>query len=1577
MTPKQQLLEYRKTKYHIQESSGESMLGDDIKIDLHNSVQVLSEQLYSKDVHFVFELIQNAEDNHYAVGVEPKLHFELLDIDPTGTAGTKGCLAIYNNELGFELKNVKAVSSVGGSTKKNSKDSGYIGEKGIGFKSVFSVTPSPHIYSNGFQFSFRDSDEKTGLGYIIPYWEERVPEVVQKKLGTYNTCILLPLRDDPELDCLLKIRQELDNLDASLLLFLNKISELTVHLDGSTRRYSKEEHESYTSLINESEGNTKTTDYIVRKKTILVPEDLKESKRENVIKRELCLAFPKGLTNPFNPRFKVFSYLPTEVFSGLPFLINADFLLPASRESILVDKKWNHWICNQVAEFAADSICELVRTLPMSEAFCWIPLREHCNLEFLSPIFEHTSSTLRKLRFIPTTDGQIATPLEVTIAPPPLTELLEGMPCDDDYQELRFASQQAYNFEKQLSPLISKVENRPLALVVFLQAIEDELTQQPMSWFIQLYSWLSSINNPWACKSTFESSRIIPCKNNRLLSAEDKVFENSNTRIEYPDLSANGVKADFSLLNPELQKLLADEQIVRTFIKSFFGIMPMSQDEYLFKVALPFCEEHINEISKDSLWAVNQFVVQNWDSLKKDNLCLLSSKLPLKVESGEFVINVSDKQHVVTPLSYEGGTEWKTIYSSEEKQEFIVLSNDYIRLLREYPKRSVSDIFSVFKASSRPVKYHSINTSTWGIFEDKSFSESYRHYLLSRFRTMLSGPSYPNKTGCLIISPACLFAPQKFEDSEFRKVFYRWLTLALEKESGRVALVNHKSSWKAEPIKHFHSYQRQTQVDTELWFAMKSLAWLPTNNGLKRIGEVFAATDENIRNYGDALNFVSEEVPSELVKLLEIPVEVSADSILKTLRYWSECNQKMDIQKLSTIYRRLANQVDDLRELFERDALIYCPSGDKYWCTAKQAIWSSQSSVLGDQFHWLSDFYDEQIRLFWISSVGVADKPSPEHFARAWLALQDEEANGKQRDQLEVIYDRLLAYLRKLGGEEHPDWLQEFVEEARCFSYKNKKHGTHWVQPQNIYASDVHRSLRTELEREGVKFLWIPEGKTQSRYEPLCQLLGVQATSEVLETEAQFSGDLCEAPDNPLLTMATKRLLACLVKSTSDKDWLTSEQLQDVVRASEVLVGKKIDICYSLGRVTVRINSSTYAGDGAIYYTPQDSEELLKEDVASELSKMLFRRDFRRHEDTIIRLLGASDKRAESFMDRKGWNLTKKENDELRKMMQALKTEAPPEFELANDEVAEGSSSEIKGPALEEQPMSKETTAPTSEKLASNENPTKSTIPEQQQKPALEGKLEHKDKDKVETTNGDASKKYTSSESTTKKKRTTLSLPDEVKKKRATSDSSHPPKTGNRKESASSSDTIKGDSSGFRMLSYVSPNGHDGERLDNSCTSETKKYADRAERLICELLERSGFEATLLGGTNPGYDILAKRTDSDERIYVEVKSVLNNWNATGVGLSKTQFDLCLKEQDNYWLYVVEQMASDEPVVHRIVNPAEKIGAYYFDHNWRKLVEKEENEKAERSKGLEFYDMFDNDDPDAIFDNIMQSSDNGS
>jgi len=44
---------------------------------LGRALQRLSQDLYSKDVHFVLELVQNADDNVYDEGVCPALEFIL------------------------------------------------------------------------------------------------------------------------------------------------------------------------------------------------------------------------------------------------------------------------------------------------------------------------------------------------------------------------------------------------------------------------------------------------------------------------------------------------------------------------------------------------------------------------------------------------------------------------------------------------------------------------------------------------------------------------------------------------------------------------------------------------------------------------------------------------------------------------------------------------------------------------------------------------------------------------------------------------------------------------------------------------------------------------------------------------------------------------------------------------------------------------------------------------------------------------------------------------------------------------------------------------------------------------------------------------------------------------------------------------------------------------------------------------------------------------------------------------------------------------------------------------------------
>ncbi|RXN38811.1 hypothetical protein ROHU_000773 [Labeo rohita] len=85
---------------------------------LGRSLERLSTELYSKDTHFVLELIQNADDNGYPDGGEqPALAFVV----------EKDCITILNNECGFEENNIRAICDVGRSTKGKHKY-GYIGD---------------------------------------------------------------------------------------------------------------------------------------------------------------------------------------------------------------------------------------------------------------------------------------------------------------------------------------------------------------------------------------------------------------------------------------------------------------------------------------------------------------------------------------------------------------------------------------------------------------------------------------------------------------------------------------------------------------------------------------------------------------------------------------------------------------------------------------------------------------------------------------------------------------------------------------------------------------------------------------------------------------------------------------------------------------------------------------------------------------------------------------------------------------------------------------------------------------------------------------------------------------------------------------------------------------------------------------------------------------------------------------------------------------------------------------------------------------------------------------------------------
>ena len=84
----------------------------------------MSAELYSDRTHFILELIQNADDNEYDIGVIPTLRIRL----------SRGMITVESNETGFEERHVRALCDINHSTKKDRKvtENDSIGEKGIG-----------------------------------------------------------------------------------------------------------------------------------------------------------------------------------------------------------------------------------------------------------------------------------------------------------------------------------------------------------------------------------------------------------------------------------------------------------------------------------------------------------------------------------------------------------------------------------------------------------------------------------------------------------------------------------------------------------------------------------------------------------------------------------------------------------------------------------------------------------------------------------------------------------------------------------------------------------------------------------------------------------------------------------------------------------------------------------------------------------------------------------------------------------------------------------------------------------------------------------------------------------------------------------------------------------------------------------------------------------------------------------------------------------------------------------------------------------------------------------------------------
>ncbi|KAI0182894.1 hypothetical protein EV127DRAFT_40641 [Xylaria flabelliformis] len=341
----------------LQRDIEEALLTKDKMIG--SAVLTLATNLYTSKARFLFELLQNADDNTYSKanksGVTPYVAFH---VHP-------GRIVVECNEDGFTDKNLAAICAIGKSSKAGAQ--GYIGEKGIGFKSVFMAASKVHIQSGVFSFSFKHKNGDSGMGMISPVWEE-----TNEELPSPLTRFTLHLHDDGDTELIEKTRQSIqtqfEELQETLLLFMKNLGKIHVVLFDETSQqtssttYSIERPRATYAILKKTRITQKQTEESVQRFHVTTHEATNLAKNENrtysdieettraYAKSQIVLAFPLSESEtPIVEPQDLFVFLPVRPV-GFKFLIQADFVTDANRQDVVQDSLRNSRLIDSIAD---------------------------------------------------------------------------------------------------------------------------------------------------------------------------------------------------------------------------------------------------------------------------------------------------------------------------------------------------------------------------------------------------------------------------------------------------------------------------------------------------------------------------------------------------------------------------------------------------------------------------------------------------------------------------------------------------------------------------------------------------------------------------------------------------------------------------------------------------------------------------------------------------------------------------------------------------------------------------------------------------------------------------------------------------------------------------------------------------------------------------------------------------------------------------------------------------------------------------------------------------------------------------
>ena len=297
---------------------------------------------YSDQAHFIYELLQNADDAK-ATSVRFILESDRLIFAHNGTRHfsiTNPAEEDRDSEEG-RLGDINSITSIANSNKTQAS----IGKFGGGFKAVFQYTSTPHIYDPEFRFRIDRFIVPTPL---IEDFPGRHPE---------ETLFVFPF-DHPDRDkdeSYDDISDKLKNLSFPLL-FLSGIKSIEFEFKDVLGLYGKDviETRQFEDTIAELICLTHNNGDDVYDENLWLFSRIDENDHKYSTG---FFVDKEGHLLPIKE--PAFCFFPTKEVTGLNFIIHAPFLLTDSREGIRAGVAYNDLMLQSLASLSADALVYL------------------------------------------------------------------------------------------------------------------------------------------------------------------------------------------------------------------------------------------------------------------------------------------------------------------------------------------------------------------------------------------------------------------------------------------------------------------------------------------------------------------------------------------------------------------------------------------------------------------------------------------------------------------------------------------------------------------------------------------------------------------------------------------------------------------------------------------------------------------------------------------------------------------------------------------------------------------------------------------------------------------------------------------------------------------------------------------------------------------------------------------------------------------------------------------------------------------------------------------------------------------